>query len=105
MTKEIFEIEDYEVSQWLEETHWPSRETDIDEMVLIYHQWQQTTARHGQTGELDEERLVQMTLQRMRHIHPNRRDACVITALLILQTAFLAKSEGVYSPGLISRLH
>jgi len=105
MTKEILEVEDYEVSNWLEETHWPSRETDIDEMVLIYHQWQQTTARSGQTRELDEEHLIQMTLKRMRHIHPNPRDACVITALLILQTAFVARSEGVYSPSLTSRLH
>jgi len=105
MTKKILEVEDYEVSNWLEETHWPTRENDIDEMVLIYHQWQQSTARCSQTGELDEERLVQMTLKRMRHIHPNRRDACVITALLILQTAFVARSEGVYSPSLTRRLH
>ena len=105
MTKEILEADDYEVSQWLEKTHWPTRETDIDEMVMIYHQWQQTTVRSTQTGELDEELLVQMTLKRMRHIHPNQRDACVITALLILQTAFVARNEGVYSPGLTKRLH
>ena len=96
---------DYEVSRWLEETEWPTREDDINEMVEIYQQWQQTSPRCMKTGALNEELLVQMTIKRMRQIHQNKRDASIITALLILQTAYVAKSEGVYSPTLTHRIH
>lgn len=97
--------ENYEVVQWLSETSWPTREQDISEMVFIYDEWKRTSPRCPQSGGLDEELLVQMTLARMRHIHPSKRDACVIAALLILQTAFVAKFEGVYAPNLTGRLH
>lgn len=97
--------DDYEVSSWLEETEWPTRENDVNEMVNIYHQWQQTLPRCMETYALNIELLVQMTLKRMRHIRPNERDASIITALLILQTAYVAKQEGIYSPGLTRRIH
>ncbi|UZE96930.1 hypothetical protein [Alkalimarinus alittae] len=97
--------ENYEVTQWLTETSWPTRQQDVNEMVYIYDEWKRTSPRCPDTGELDEELLIQMTLSRMRHIHPSQRDACVITALLVMQTAFVAKFEGVFAPNLTGRLH
>lgn len=105
MSTENFDINDYEVSRWLEETHWPSRESDIQEMIMIYEWWLQTSPRCPQTNTLDEELLVQMTLSRMRQIHTSHRDACVITALLIMQTAFMAKRQGIKPPIISRHLH
>jgi hypothetical protein len=105
MTKEVHDLGEYEVTVWLRETGWPTKEYDIDEMIRIYHEWQLTVNMSDETGAYNEEVLIQMIFSRIRHLHPNPRDACVITAMLILHAAYLARAEHVFSPGLTDRLH
>ena len=55
------EIDDYEVSLWLEETHWPTHERDVMEMVKIYDEWLCVSPRSNYNGSLDEDLLIKMT--------------------------------------------
>lgn len=105
MKKESIDLGEYEVSKWLCDTGWPTMVTDIDEMIHIYHEWQKTINMNRQGDAYREDILIQMISARMRHIHPDPRDASVITAMLILHATYLAKAEGVPSPDLIKRIH
>lgn len=104
MNNDSIDLGDYEVTAWLRETGWPTMENDIHEMIHIYHEWQQTKNMH-KDATYQEDILIQMISTRMRHIHPNSRDASVISAMLIIHAAYLARTDGVPSPGLIRRLH
>jgi hypothetical protein len=93
------EYDDYEVSQWLEQTRWPTHEQDIEEMVQIYEEWLCISPRCRYSGSLDEDLLIKMTFQRMKELHPVHRDACVISSMLIIQAAFMARRNGLTRPG------
>ena len=97
MTKRT-EVNDYEVSQWLEETHWPTHEQDIKEMGKIYDEWLCNSPRCQYTGSLDEDLLIKMTTERMNKLHPVHRDACVNSSMLIIQAAFMARRDGLTKP-------
>ena len=102
MTKRT-EINDCEVSQWLEETHWPTHEQDIKEMGKIYDEWLFNSPRCKYTGSLDEDLLIKMTVERMKALHPVIRDAYVISSILIIQAANRARIDSFIKPGHYTR--
>tara|TARA_R110001592_G_C13126488_1_gene746250 strand:+ start:1155 stop:1472 length:318 start_codon:yes stop_codon:yes gene_type:complete len=87
------EINDYEVSKWLEETKWPTHEQDIKAMGKIYDKWLSTSPRCKYTGSLDEDLLIKMTIDRMKELHPVQKDACIISSILIMQAANIARRD------------
>lgn len=95
MNNSDLEVSGYEVSTWLEETGWPTHESDILEMVTIYHEWESSSPRCRLTGTLDEDELIKATIDRMKTIHPDHRDALVISSMLLVQAAFMAKRQGL----------
>jgi hypothetical protein len=93
------ETNDYEVSQWLEETEWPTHEQDVMAMGKIYDEWLCISPRCKYTGTLDEDLLIKMIIERMRALHPVHQDACIISSMLIIQAAFMAKKDGLTKSG------
>lgn len=97
------EINDYEVSQWLAETKWPTYEQDIFAMGKIYDEWLSVSPRCKYTGSLDEDLLIKMTTKRMEELHPVYRDACIISSIFIIQAASIARRDGLTKLGHYTR--
>lgn len=94
-----------DVGEWIERTGWKTYDSDMAQLLIIYHDWVMTSPRRGANGALDASILINKTMKRMRHIHPNPEDYLAITALLILQMAQLARAEGLLAPELTKILH
>ncbi|UZE96945.1 hypothetical protein [Alkalimarinus alittae] len=95
-----------DVGEWLEETGWPTYDSDMEQLLFLYHDWIMTSPRkHNPFYSLDADILIDKTIRRMKHIHPNPRDADVISSLLILRMAQLARFEGVIAPELTNLIH
>jgi len=89
------EVNDYEVSQWLDETEWPTHEQDIIAMGKIYDEWLCTSPQCKYTGSLDEDLLIKMINERIKELHPEHRDACIISSILVIQAASMARRDGL----------
>jgi len=87
------EIDDYEISQWLEETEWPTHEQDIIAIGKIYDEWLCTSPQCKYTGSLDEDLLIKMINERIKELHPDHRDAFIISSILTIQAAFMARRD------------
>lgn len=98
-------IDDYDVGNWLEQTGWRSKKTDMEEMLYIYNNWIMTSPKSGPYDSLDVDLLIKKTISRMTHIHPNPVDAHVISSLLILYMSKLAISERVIAPKLTNLIN
>lgn len=96
MEDKLYDVQDYEVTTWLEETGWPTMSSDLLTMHEVYAEWKMLSPRQRFSNVLYEDMLVSMISHRTKQKHKNsHRDASVITALLILSAANLAIREGL----------
>ena len=94
---------EYNVESWLLRTG--CQQSDTDEMVRIFYKWLIESSCCPVTGQLDEDLLLNKLSNRIKAIHSDPADHLIITALLTIQMANLAKSEQINAPKLTRMIH